>query len=100
MIRTGGANCCTDFASAGRVVTQGKRPASSGRRHIPSAQIAIHPASTGHAYTLKKPTGRIVGPDSGEPRMQQTGIESNTQSPAAEAIIRAEKIEKYYAQPS
>src|SRR5271170_7691449 len=32
--------------------------------------------------------------------MQQTGIDNATQSPAADAIIRAEKIEKYYAQPS
>jgi NitT/TauT family transport system ATP-binding protein len=32
--------------------------------------------------------------------MQQTGIDNAAQSPAAPAIIRAEKIEKYYAQPS
>src|SRR5580658_536062 len=32
--------------------------------------------------------------------MQQTGIDNATQSPAAGAIIRAEKIEKFYAQPS
>jgi len=31
---------------------------------------------------------------------QQTGIENATQAPAAEAIIRAAGIEKYYAQPS
>jgi NitT/TauT family transport system ATP-binding protein len=32
--------------------------------------------------------------------MQQTVIDNATQKPAAEAIIRAEKIEKFYAQPS
>ena len=32
--------------------------------------------------------------------MQQTGQETPIQSPAGEAIIRAAKIEKYYAQPS
>jgi NitT/TauT family transport system ATP-binding protein len=32
--------------------------------------------------------------------MQEAGIQSGTQNSGAEAIIRAEKIEKYYAQPS
>ena len=32
--------------------------------------------------------------------MQEAGIQSSTQNSGAEAIIRAEKIEKYYAQPS
>ena len=32
--------------------------------------------------------------------MQQTALDTTAQSPAAEAIIRAEKVEKYYAQPS
>ena len=32
--------------------------------------------------------------------MQETGTLNQTSTPAAEAIIRAEKIEKYYAQPS
>jgi NitT/TauT family transport system ATP-binding protein len=32
--------------------------------------------------------------------MQPTAIENAVQAPAGEAIIRAEKIEKYYAQPS
>src|ERR1700728_823194 len=32
--------------------------------------------------------------------MQETGIQNQTAAPAAEAIIRAEKVEKYYAQPS
>jgi NitT/TauT family transport system ATP-binding protein len=32
--------------------------------------------------------------------MQQTATENIVQKPATEAIIRAEKIEKYYAQPS
>jgi NitT/TauT family transport system ATP-binding protein len=32
--------------------------------------------------------------------MHAAGIENETQNPAGEAIIRAEKIEKYYAQPS
>ena len=32
--------------------------------------------------------------------MQETGIPNQTSTPAMEAIIRAEKIEKYYAQPS
>jgi NitT/TauT family transport system ATP-binding protein len=32
--------------------------------------------------------------------MQDSGIDNVTQKPAGEAIIRAEKIEKYYAQPS
>src|ERR1017187_958433 len=40
----------------------------------------------------------------GEPRMQEAAFPDNTQSaasvPVVEAIIRAEKVEKYYAQPS
>ena len=32
--------------------------------------------------------------------MQETEIQNQTAAPAAEAIIRAERVEKYYAQPS
>jgi NitT/TauT family transport system ATP-binding protein len=47
-----------------------------------------------------RPTGHGDMLDCGELCMQQTDTESPIQKPAVEAIIRAEKIEKYYAQPS
>src|ERR1035441_7835352 len=46
----------------------------------------------------------VQAAQTGEPRMQEAAFPDNTQSaasvPVVEAIIRAEKIEKYYAQPS
>jgi len=53
-------------------------------------------------HTLATPTGRHVPlrTSTGDPCMNDPVIANTPPVPAVEAIIRAEKVEKYYAQPS
>jgi NitT/TauT family transport system ATP-binding protein len=68
--------------------------------------MPIHPVDTGKAYTQKQLPAAASGlrTSTGESAMQEAGIpasnQTSSQAPPADAIIRAEKVEKYYAQPS
>src|ERR1019366_937128 len=93
-----GAYCPT---SSRKAFSPGTISADSSARnrgaiHLRQQQAAAHSPRRRHpiedSITKSAPTG--------EPSMQAAAIPTPSPTQAPEAIIRAEKIEKYYAQPS